>query len=55
MSYASLYLILTSNTGFSLRFVDFGRNPRLLVEHGRILIPLVSVGLRLQIRRDSIS
>jgi hypothetical protein len=45
----------SSNAGFGLRFADFGWNPRLFVDHGRISIPLVSVGLMLQIRWDSIS
>jgi hypothetical protein len=44
-----------SNARFGLRFADFGWNPRVLLELGRILIPLVSVGLRLQIHRNRIS
>jgi hypothetical protein len=43
-----------SNVEFGLRFTNFGWNSRLLFEHGRISIPLVSVGLRQQIRRDNI-
>jgi hypothetical protein len=35
--------------------MDFSWNPRFLLEHGRISIALDLVGLRLQIRRDSIS
>jgi hypothetical protein len=38
-----------------LRFASFGWNPSFLVELGRISIPLISVDLRLQIRRYSIS
>jgi hypothetical protein len=50
-----VYDLDLSNAGFGLRFTDFSWNLRLLLEHSRISISLVSVGLRLQIRRDSIS
>jgi hypothetical protein len=50
-----LYDLDPSNIRFGLQFTDFGWNPRWLLEFGRILILLVSVGLRPQIRRDSIS
>jgi hypothetical protein len=43
------------NSEFGLRLKDFGWNPSSLGEFGRISIPLDSVGLRLQIRRYSIS
>jgi hypothetical protein len=38
-----------SNSEFGLRLKDFGWKPSSLCELGRFLIPLDSVGLRLQI------
>jgi hypothetical protein len=43
------------NFEFGLRLKDFGWKPSFVLELGRISIPLDSVGLRLQIRRYSIS
>jgi hypothetical protein len=42
------------NSEFGLRLKDFGWKPSLVLELGRISIPLDSLGLRLQIRRHSI-
>jgi hypothetical protein len=44
-----------SNFEFGLRLKDFGWKPSFVLELGRISIPLDSLGLRLQIRRYSIS
>jgi hypothetical protein len=43
------------NSEFGLRLKDFGWKPSFVLELGRISIPLDSLGLRLQIRRHSIS
>jgi hypothetical protein len=50
-----VYDLDPSNVRFGLRFTDFDWNPMCLLELRRILIPLISVGLRPKIRRDSIS
>jgi hypothetical protein len=44
-----------SNSEFDLRLKDFGWKPSFVFELGRVSIPLDSLGLRLQIRRHSIS
>jgi hypothetical protein len=44
-----------SNSKFDLRLKDFGWKPSFVLEHGKILIPLDSVGLWLHICRYSIS
>jgi hypothetical protein len=43
------------NSEFGLRLKDFGWKPSFVLEFGRNSIPFDSVGLRLQIRRYSIS
>jgi hypothetical protein len=43
------------NSKFSLRLKEFGWKPSFVLELGRISISLDSLGLRLQIRRHSIS
>jgi hypothetical protein len=53
--YIFVYDLDPSNAGVGLRFMDLGWKPRCLLELGRISIPPISVGLRPQIRRDSIS
>jgi hypothetical protein len=45
----------SSNYEFGLRLKDFRWKPSFVLELGRISIPLDSLGLRLQIRRHSIS
>jgi hypothetical protein len=56
--YCASFLILTSQTpdlAFDSWILVATLCFRLFVEYGRISIPLISVGLRLQIHRSSIS